>query len=446
MARGMLGVVLGGLPLGCAGVSLDRAWVERTQLAWGSPESTVLGADVEAKLDAMLEGKRIVFLGEPDHYIHEKYPYRLAMLRHLVKRGFLHVGMEIGTSEGRRIDRFFETGDPRALDRVVLWGYAGDSPEERRELERFLPRAAPDQEAARAFVAEERRFFIALRALVDARAGAEGAGPRLHFFGFDTDTPPGGAYQDLRETLKEVADTPEGEEALHQLALVPGEDLSQEALRVFTLAEAVQAELPLYVSAFGQARATQFQEQVVALAESLVWVVAQIQAPTLAARRRFLDRRERFMHAQLDRWLAQHPKEKLVLLGHNAHLSRASEKLRMGLPDGEHAPMWRSVGTHVVGKRPADVLAVWLLGGEGRHFLPDGKHPVVREVPLRSGSVEAALAPFGDAFLLDLRERPPGTLLDAVVPFGHPGSHGHGPVGLNADALVFFRRVSPPRP
>jgi erythromycin esterase-like protein len=41
------------------------------------------GADVErlAFLDNALEGKRIVYLGEPNHWIHEKYPYRLLMVR-----------------------------------------------------------------------------------------------------------------------------------------------------------------------------------------------------------------------------------------------------------------------------------------------------------------------------------------------------------------------------
>ena len=66
-------------------------------------------------------------------------------------------------------------------------------------------------------------------------------------------------------------------------------------------------------------------------------------------------------------------------------------------------------------------------------------------MPLREGSVEAALAPHVDAFLLDLRQRPPGTLFDEVTDYGNPSAYGHGPVGRNTDAVVFFRKVSPPR-
>ncbi len=46
-----------------------------------------LGPDIAlerlAPLDELLSGKRIVFLGEFEHFVHEKYDYRLLFLRYL---------------------------------------------------------------------------------------------------------------------------------------------------------------------------------------------------------------------------------------------------------------------------------------------------------------------------------------------------------------------------
>ena len=63
----------------------------------------------------MLAGKRFVFLGEPDHFIVEKYPFRLLFIQHLLGRGWRHVGMETGRSVGWRVDRYLETGDASDL-------------------------------------------------------------------------------------------------------------------------------------------------------------------------------------------------------------------------------------------------------------------------------------------------------------------------------------------
>ena len=63
----------------------------------------------------MLAGKRFVFLGEPDHFIVEKYPFRLPLIQYLFERGWRHVGMETGRSVGWRVDRYLETGDPAQL-------------------------------------------------------------------------------------------------------------------------------------------------------------------------------------------------------------------------------------------------------------------------------------------------------------------------------------------
>ena len=107
------------------------------------------GFEVErlAFLDEALEGKRIVYLGEPSHWIHEKYPYRLLMVRYLFSRGWRHLGEELSWSDGKRVDRYLETGDPAQLDRVTAYGYEGANRPDRafstRSSTSALPKRAP---------------------------------------------------------------------------------------------------------------------------------------------------------------------------------------------------------------------------------------------------------------------------------------------------------------
>lgn len=75
-------------------------------------ESLDESGDVEklSFLDELLENKRVVYLGEEDHWIHEKTDYRLLLLRYLVSRGWRYVGEELGFSDGLQIDHYTARG------------------------------------------------------------------------------------------------------------------------------------------------------------------------------------------------------------------------------------------------------------------------------------------------------------------------------------------------
>jgi hypothetical protein len=99
------------------------AWHRDAFLSWArraaiplpvSPEKS-LGERTQAMLDRMPAGKRFAFLGEPDHFILEKYPFRLLLTHYLLERGWRHVGMETGRSVGWRVDRYLETADAANL-------------------------------------------------------------------------------------------------------------------------------------------------------------------------------------------------------------------------------------------------------------------------------------------------------------------------------------------
>jgi erythromycin esterase-like protein len=76
------------------------AWAKRSALPLPVSHDEPLGNEVQAVLDRMLEGKRFVFLGEPDHFIIEKYPFRLVLTKYLFQRGWRHAAMETGRSIG----------------------------------------------------------------------------------------------------------------------------------------------------------------------------------------------------------------------------------------------------------------------------------------------------------------------------------------------------------
>ena len=70
--------------------------------SWASQHAMIvdsldgLKADIEqfSCLDKFMEGRREVFLGEEDHWIHEKSDYRLMLLRYFISRGFRYIGEE----------------------------------------------------------------------------------------------------------------------------------------------------------------------------------------------------------------------------------------------------------------------------------------------------------------------------------------------------------------
>lgn len=102
-----------------------RAYAAERAIAFKDLDATNENARRLNFLDPMLKGTRFAYIGEPDHFVHEKYAYRLLMLKFLAGRGFAHVGEESDASDEMRIDRFLETGDESHLERIAVCGYAG---------------------------------------------------------------------------------------------------------------------------------------------------------------------------------------------------------------------------------------------------------------------------------------------------------------------------------
>jgi erythromycin esterase-like protein len=123
-------------------------------------------------LDDLADRARVAYIVEMDHFIHEKYDFRLLCIRYLASRGWRWFGEELDWRQGERVDRYLATGDERLLDPIEEpdWYTSG------------ALRQAVDRHPKAAFDAEQRRFAQAVRRAV----------PDARWFGFDI----GGADED----------------------------------------------------------------------------------------------------------------------------------------------------------------------------------------------------------------------------------------------------------
>src|SRR5579864_2100175 len=194
-----------------------RAWASEHAIRLELPILSERNFERLGVLDTAIASKRIVYLGEPDHFVHEKYDYRLLMLRYLVSRGWNHIGEEMGVVDGYRINQFLAGGDSDFLDRVPMYGYKSGQRTDRDDSATGLLKDSFTAFPLAPFVAEQKSFARGLRDIAIAHSG------ELSFFGFDIDALPGAGYETLTEMLAPVADHALVANILVTLVRVPGE-------------------------------------------------------------------------------------------------------------------------------------------------------------------------------------------------------------------------------
>jgi erythromycin esterase-like protein len=375
-------------------------------------------------LDPLVAGKRFAYIGESDHFIHEKYAYRLAILNYLAARGFTHVGEEIGASDGIRIDRFIETGDESQLERVTIYGYSGASRSDRDDTPTGILRDSFGSAYPTAqFAAEQKRFAHGLRKI------------GLHFFGFDIDPLPGG-YEDLAEILDSMPPDAKINQIRKALQRVEGETIDAEIARLDDALRLIEA-----------GRFDALCYSATCLRDSFDYVRMTYPAKTFDALNPGMAFRERYMHRQLDRRLGQmRPNEKLALMSHNMHLCRAPDAVAgsnaAAGPGGKTDP---PLGAWLAARYPDKIFSVWMLIGRGRDSQP---FPTLsKEIKEKPGTLNALLGEIGDCFILpidaaDSRAR----LLSENIEIMHDGNGGvRTAIARQADAIFFVRDVTPLR-
>jgi erythromycin esterase-like protein len=355
-------------------------------------------------LDRLLEGKRVVYLGEPDHYIREKIDFRLVFIRYLFERGWRHIGMEMGYSDAKRVEKYLQTGDTSHLDRVATLGYRGDLRPGRKHTLRGLTGEQNKPFWKRAW--DEHRWFLAqLRSLNESRP--ENA-PRLHWFGYDVDTRPGGGYTDARELLKPHRSNPLVRKILQRLARVDDESRAEEINRLESLLTFIKTNERELQALLTPAAARELERTLTCLTDGFAFLLAAVDGLGSPQGIAGLRRREQCMFRYMDEYLADlEPGDKIILLGHNMHLSKDSDTLLYGPIDSLSLPMWTTIGTHVANRLPNQVFSIWLLYDHGRHARLMRETIIEKDVPTDPGTVEHTLAMAGSMYFLPLHTNDP---------------------------------------
>ena len=225
-------------------------------------------ADIEklSFLDGPLRGKQVVYLGEEDHWIHEKSDYRLTMLRYLISRGWRYIGEELGWSDGIRIDGYLATGDESYLEKIAAYGYEGAVRTDREDKATGILGSAREAYPVAAFKAEQLRLVRALREINGSReAGAD----RVRYCGFDIDTVAGGGYEDAEALLRPFERELPVHAVLASLERVRGETIEEEIRRLNGVMEAMGRAAPRLRELLGAQRYRILQENILTLRDSL---------------------------------------------------------------------------------------------------------------------------------------------------------------------------------
>lgn len=411
------------------------AWVQGEALSL-SP-SLQLGEGARAWLHQALSGKRVVFLGEPDHFIQEKYAFRESMIRFLRAEGWSVLGAEMGRSDAMRVDRYLASGQDTELERAGIFGYQGFLREDRSDIPATggIVAATAGPDVASRLREQERGFFATLAAEnLESPPYA-----RLRYFGFDIDTVAGGGYEDIDARLDGRPAGDEGTATLRQLlSRVPGESAGEEAARL--------ARATALVSTFGEPA---LAADLACLQASFTFIDRAYPTADLDKLVAALTDRERTMMTLMDEELrALGPDTKIILIGHNMHLSKDFHAIASGKAGATSSTMWPTIGAYLESKLPGEVLSLWMLYHRGFHSAPcsdaENEHTGCA-LPDHSDSIERLFsAARPGPFLLPLQDASGASpaSLRTVKNFNFNGLYAHGILSQVADAIFFVPEVT----
>jgi len=425
------------------------AWARRYAVPMPRSHEELLSRDAQTALGRILEGKRFVFLGEPEHCIVEKYPFRLMLIRYLFDRGWRHAATETGRSVGWRVDRYLETGDASCLD-------TGIEPPSPTDL-------AIGGKMLEFIGGHEKSFHKQLRRISESRTPGT---PRLHYWGCDLDL---GTPLASVEPVRRLLELRENDRIRELLSVVDGlAGLSTNAQ--LDEIEAIQAELTVpgdtLTNALGGEAFGEFQSWLNFLHDSVAAENRPRMTQDARGHRLWRAERERLMMRYLDAIVDAIGRDgRLILMGHNIHLSKDASKLcfqpqlsrfwgwcswlramgyeafsklsRFPFDGGLHEG---SVGSHLHARFPGQVLSIWMLYGQGTLMMPRGP----RTVRPHDDTVESLLARVGNRFLLPLNDV--DVSVQAILSNANLrlswGEYVSADLTAQADAICFVKDVS----
>lgn len=420
-------------------VKAFTSWANEHAIIFDPLDGLNIDIDKFSCLDPFLEGKRIIYLGEEDHWIHEKSDYRLLLLRYLISRGWRHIGEELGWSDGIRIDSYFETGQEEYLERIATYGYEGALRKDREDKPTGILKSQNVNYPVKEFKCEQLNLTKALRCISEeCRDNSD----RIHYFGFDIDTLTGGGYEDIEELLSPFQNESIVLNILSLLKRISGETIVDEMKRLLTVLDKIKLLEKDFRKLLGENIYYVFREHVQTLYDSLRF--NQVINPAMdyktlgvamATREKVMQRHVKFILSQMK------PNDKLVLMGHNRHLSKESgliKKVGSASPGGYHGP---SLGTYINHLLPDQVFSIWQLHGQGLGSQPYAE--LKNEYTIIPGTLNSILSEVASNFLI-LTSRVP-LLKNEIEIKGIYNTVFRTSIAKQADAIFFIREVSPLR-
>jgi erythromycin esterase-like protein len=389
-----------------------------------------------ARLDADLAAADLVFLGEMNHFVHEKSDFRLLFARHLLARGFSQFAEELGWSDGRRLQAWFDGGDPAVFGTLSLFGATADLRADRDDRPTGILAASFSSYPRELMRGEQERFYRGLRKA--AQANREG-GRRIGYFCFDIDALPGGGYGDIARLLAPYKGGGGVEIFLAGLKRTPGETAAREAARLRGLEpilDAVALDAPATVTA-------EVRAALAALADSLTYVERAYPAKDYEALRPGMAYREDAMKRRFADIRRLSGGAKTVVMSHAFHLAKDDRLFRGAMGVGPGGGQTTSIGHHLAREVGLKAYSIWMLYGGGEDSQPFNDLP--RKALYPADSLNAQLAQVGRPMLLRIADAPAG-MFDRPVGVGHMYS-AVVPTILNGqvDAILFLPTVSPMR-
>jgi len=391
-------------------------------------------------LDDLLEDKRVIYLGEEDHWIREKNDYRILMLRYLFSRGWRFIGEELGWSDGVRINRYLKTGELSYLDSIATYGYRGDVRSDRDDKATGILKDTSANYPVMEFKNEQIRLIEAMRNLNrDCYTESE----QIHFFGFDVNSAAGGGYRDIEEILGPERGIPELIDLQKMLAMVSGETIEEEVNRLNNVLNSTKLNMTILKELLGEERYSLLHHSILTIRDNLSYFRVANPAADYADLNKAMAAREEIMYRNVEFMLSKmRPKDKLILMGHNRHLSKDIESIKKtgaAPPGGKLVP---SLGTYINRLLPGQVFSIWMLHDHGKSSQPFTW--LSNEYISKPGSLNEILSKAGSTYLLPTvsSDKRSGLLKRDMDIVGLYNITFRTKISKQTDAIFFFNKVN----
>jgi erythromycin esterase-like protein len=378
-------------------------------------------------LDRALGGKRIVYVGEPDHFFAEKHAVQIMLIRHLVGMGYRHIFHEgYGATMASQIDEFVRNGERPAAAEVGR----------QTDVERYRGAVfagwvgAKESEFRGRTAASQNRFLETLHEMNKRLP----SGDKIRIHPLDIDMVPGGCKLSIRAILASHQDNEQLDELRTLIARDENATPEQELERFERLRQIVDANQNSVLDSFSREERSAIARHADCLVETLAFFGTVREDGNMV---RALVRREPAMYRQVKYAMESLPDDaKCVMIAHSNHLNKlGSDITRARQP---------SVGEMIYKDHPKEVFSIWMLFDHGMHLNPMAKQPLqpVKSDPDR---VESLMARAGSAYILPLGtgDRDEGYLA-AKRTHSYFSWSETSTISMHADAIVFIREISAP--